>query len=870
MSGTRVLCADGRPGDAHRASGGPLRRRVRRTQWPDLPRALALATLCASAGLCAGGAHAALPGTAVPLPLGGAAYRVAQQGYDAYARHDYAAAERYAREAIRQRPDVASLRLLLANAQAAQRRLRDASRTLADAQRYVGPDASLAARKRQIDAQLAAATTPAAAPSRRAQAAAPGALPGAASPDNLTGRAYVLAQHAYDAYAKKDYAGALAAANEAIALRPDVLRLRLLAIDAMNALGHDEDAWRAATDATRRFGDRAELRQRRLLAGARLAPKAAAAAHEARERGDFAQAAAHTREALAYAPDHPGYWLQLFDALLAGNDLPGLEQAATDALAAGVSPALMPYTVRGYARAAQGRFAEADADFAQALQIADAPERDRRIARVIIADVWTAEGNPQRALDLLAPLAPLGDDTDAKIASRRFAAHERLASAQGPAQPGDMAAASRIAFAARPVFDCTVDQYGSACDVYAADPGFAARHAMILAQQRGDKAAAVAYAREAVAANPRDPEHRVQLINTLSSAGDTAGARREARAALDAGLLAGMAPLQAAYIAQLAGADRRAFDYFAQADAAGQLPPQAAADAGYSAYRAHDDEAAARYFERAIDYGTSPPDGAAPASLLQLQDLRNAHADATRTWGVIASLSYRGAGLQPGVATGVAPGVDNTWQTGIEGYWRPFGSLGDRMFEVYARAYQSFGGGEGVPSGVSTALGAVGARAKPFASVNMVVAFERLIPFGAHAPSDWLARLAYSGGFGTERRLDVPSWWTVQDYGEIGHYVTNGWNYGTGYLEAGRTWRLDTISPKLTVFPYGVVGADYDSSINRSIPVGIGVGVSSRYWFRDSFYDSPRSYIDVSVQYRWRITGDNRGGGVFFGTVLSY
>jgi hypothetical protein len=116
----------------------------------------------------------------------------------------------------------------------------------------------------------------------------------------------------------------------------------------------------------------------------------------------------------------------------------------------------------------------------------------------------------------------------------------------------------------------------------------------------------------------------------------------------------------------------------------------------------------------------------------------------------------------------------------------------------------------------------------------------------------------------------VPSWWTVQDYAEVGHYVSNGWNYGTGYIEAGRTWRLDTISPKLTVFPYAVVGMDYDSSINHSIPVGMGVGISSRYWFRDGFYDSPKSYVDVSVQYRWRLTGDNRAGGVFFGTVLSY
>ena len=65
---------------------------------------------------------------------------------------------------------------------------------------------------------------------------------------------------------------------------------------------------------------------------------------------------------------------------------------------------------------------------------------------------------------------------------------------------------------------------------------------------------------------------------------------------------------------------------------------------------------------------------------------------------------------------------------------------------------------------------------------------DALIAIGSRAPEDWLLRLAYSGGFGTERRLDVPSWWTVQDYGEVGHYVSNGWNYATGWAGCGSRW----------------------------------------------------------------------------------
>ncbi|CAD6546512.1 hypothetical protein LMG27952_04442 [Paraburkholderia hiiakae] len=830
----------------------------------NVPRALLLAALWAAlAGV--GRAHAqALPQGTQPLPLSGAAYRVAQQGYDAYGRRDYAGAERYAREAIRQRPDLASLRLLLANSQAARGQWREASRTLSDAIAQIGPDATLTARRREVDAQVAALARPGAATGggRTARAAAP---PGSGPPDYLTGRAWQLAQDAYKSYSAKQYDSAWREANAVIALRPDILRLRLLAIDAATAGGHDREAWQAAQEAQRRFGDSQALRERRTQIGARLAPAAVQAAQAARTRGDDAQAIALMHEAIGYAPTQLGNRLLLCQMLLEQNDMAGLEAAAGDAIASGATPTLMPYVLRGYARAAQGRAAQADEDFAQALLSEGASVRDERVAHAIIADVWTAEGQPQRALDLLATLPPVGDDTDALIAMRRYYARAALAQAAGPSTPGE-----RVVTTARPVLDCTIDQYGSACDVYAADPGFADRRAAIVAAQRGDQAAALAAQRRAVAADPRNPQHRLELIDALTAAGDTAGAKREARAMTDAGLLDALPPLSAAYVAQRAGDDRRAATYFARADEAGQLPLQAAGDAGYSAYRAHFDALAASYFKRAIDYGTSPPPGVAPATLVQLQDLRNAHADVTRDWGAIASVNYRGSGLQPGVSTGEVPGSYNNWQMGLEGYWRPFGSLGDRNFEVYARVYQDVGAKGDAPSGVSTALGAIGARAKPFESINAVVAFERLIPIGSRAPSDWLLRLAYSGGIGTERRLDVPSWWTVQDYGEVGHYVSNGWNYGTGYLEAGRTWRLDTISPKLTVFPYAVAGVDYDSSINHSVPVGIGVGVSTRYWFRDNFYDAPRSYVDVTVQYRWHVTGDDRAGGVFFGAVLSY
>ncbi|TGT20348.1 bacteriophage N4 adsorption protein A, partial [Mesorhizobium sp. M3A.F.Ca.ET.174.01.1.1] len=132
------------------------------------------------------------------LPLSGAAYRVAQEAYAAYARGDYAGAVARTREAIRQRPDVVSLRVLLANSLAAERRYGEASRSLGDAIAQLGPDPALTARRRQIDA-LNAST----------RAVARGGRQPAGDPNALSGAALDAAQHAYKAYAAKDFAATI-------------------------------------------------------------------------------------------------------------------------------------------------------------------------------------------------------------------------------------------------------------------------------------------------------------------------------------------------------------------------------------------------------------------------------------------------------------------------------------------------------------------------------------------------------------------------------------------------------------------------------------------------------------------------------------
>ena len=833
-----------------------------------------------AAALCLGTAAQAASGAsgALPLPLSGAAYRVAQEGYASFARHDYETSAAQAREAIRQRPDVASLRLLLANSLAGEHHYEAAALSLSRAIVEIGPDRALVARRAQIEAlgrSVSAASHNRSALGKRkeADASAASAAAGGGDEKPLTGAAFAAAQRAYALYAGKDFADSAKAASEAIALRPDLLRLRLLQIDAASNAGQDAAAFAVDEEAAKWFGDTDALRLRRSYIGNRLAPKFSSDAFAARSRGDIARAIELMRRAITYAPDRTGYRIQLIDALFAANDLPGVEAAASDGIAYGIAYGtadagdnIMLWTLRGYARAAQGKLELADADFAKAVQEKSATQRDQRVAHTIIADVWNKEGQPQRALDLLAPLKFVNDDTDPPLAARRYKAKQLLAAGALNVS----ATTTPIDPALRPDIACNATEFGALCYVYPGDPGFAAARNAVAATKRGDRKATIEFAREAVAAAPDDPQHRIELINALTNDHQGAAATREAKAAVRAGLLDGMPGLSAAYIAQRAGENGDAYRRFARTDAAGELPSRANADAAYAAAKAHENKDAAMYFERAIDAGTTPADGDTAATPQQLLDMRSAHANVTRDWGFNVSTNYRSAGLQPGFASTPSPGIANNWQAGVEAYWRPFGSLDDRMFEVYTRGYENFGVSDGGPSGVSTLENVVGARVKPFASINTIFAFEHIFPIGSHVNNDWLARLAYSGGVGTERRIDKPSWWTVQMYAEGGCYLNAATCYATTNIEGGRSIRIDSISPKLIVFSYAVFGADYDSSIDHRVPAGAGVGVSTRYWMRDSAYDTPRSFVDLSVQYRWHITGDDRSRGLFFGAIYSY
>ncbi|OLL32581.1 hypothetical protein BTH42_06070 [Burkholderia sp. SRS-W-2-2016] len=821
-------------------------------------RRASLAYAALSAALAAAWSPAAADEN-LPLPLAGGAYRVAQRAYDEYARGDYDAALRDAREAVRLRPDVARLRTLLHEAETASRRhaqplaVHPASGTEGNAQnRHTARDA---------------ATRDTAGRRTVAQHATTG---DALAQQAATGDA--VAQHAATRSTAAQHDAATQAPAPATATPAPQPQPHDAPTGAAATQRFAAEAYRAAAD--NRPQDAADLFQRALDAGGpnhelegrrdamrrQMAQQPAGDAYRALAADQLDEARAQIAQAIALAPDVMSYRLLLVNVLIRQQRYADAEQAAGDAIRVDDEDAV-PVLLRGYLRQQQGRRELARADYARALGNDTLGDDDLRELRLYVADAYMAARAWQDADALLGKLPARDGEANWR---RALIAYHREHGGQPPLLA--------------PFLDCRVTPYGTVCN---AQPAPSASNAMIAAIYRAlgqhERAAALALARVLAASKPNEQRYRRVLAQALDANGEHSAAQ-QARAHLDP-----PAPdLEFAYLAATSGAPALALDAFQQIDAAGKLPPRALQDAAFSAINANDKPAAVRYFERGIDAADA---GQLDATEQQRYDMRRSVDELERQFGAYVSLSYRGSNnMQTGQNQSALVG-DNL-QLGTEAYWRPRALEHDGAYvDLYARLTgtpysapststdratgATFTGSS--PTGLASLLSAFGVRWKPLAGQNAILAFERQQAIGSKAQSDWLARLGYSNGVGTDLRYDRANWNSAQVYAETGYYTIANTYYFTSELQGGRSFRLpEAWFHHTTLEPLAVLGADYNNAYNTPLAVGVGVGVNLRTWFREDRYHAPRSYLDVSIQYRVRIAGDDRATGWFIRSVFNF
>jgi tetratricopeptide (TPR) repeat protein len=748
-----------------------------------------------------------------PLPLSGAAYRMAEQAFAAYDRGDHATAYRQAAEAARLRPDVVRLRLLQIYA----------------LQKLGRADEARAQARRALRDGLDDPALP-------ALAAAPAAAAGDVRPDaagQAYQRAFAVATEAYDAYNNDRMAEAAAKAEQAFRQQPQQGAWAMLWIAALETGQQLEEADAAAATALQLGAPNvADLQAKRVALGRQRAVKPAQDGYQALIAQDFKASAEFARQAVERAPDVASHRLLLITALMFDGRLAEAEAAATQALE-NDDEDTVALAMRGYLRQRQSRTTEANADFDAALLHDWLDAQQQRNVRLLAVDAALAAGDRTRAAWLLAPLqdATLAADEDEearKLLGEAVARREKALRAVRNDEPLTLASYPA------PFQQCRDTPYGTQCELMPADlqgDGGPAQRAYA-AYGRQDYQEAIRQARQAVEETPGNATLE-GLLTTVLAAGDR-GQQAQARQRLDAALAArpddAALLMQRGYLHQRAGEPERALADFRAAEATGKAPPTVALDQAYAHAATGDNRQAVTLLRGAID---SADLGTLPLDKAQRYNTRSSIANLSREWGVITSAGFRGARQAATSLGGAAistPG-DSVFGT-LEAFWRP-PALNNRhgTLEAYARLagtlydegglYESLLAvdpctGEATPdardraerlghsrsiAGWPSTVGSLGVR-YAFGRTGISAGIERrqflgsatrqggIYPDSAaiqcriqdqssqpllaryRLGSDaggWMSYLTYGFYRGTGVRTDVRQWWTVSGYAQAGY-----------------------------------------------------------------------------------------------------
>ncbi|MGV6395670.1 NfrA family protein [Pseudomonas caspiana] len=831
----------------------------------------------------------------LPLPLTGPAYQTANEAYSAYERKDYDLAIAKAREALRQRADVTRLNRLIALAER-DKDMRDNPRRYPQSRQAPGFGAAAQAFKAYDRDNFAVAAQAA----RKAISQAPKRM----DYRLLLIESLQRQQHLQEADLATSDALRVFPDDDTLLMRREAIRRQLaapLAIAGYRALQADNlplavDQARKAVDWAPEIGAHQQLLISTLIeAKDYRAAELAATGALAQDDGEIApwilRSYALDRQGKTQAARNDLKQALAIDGLL-DSEVREIRFFAADLALSNNEPELaltqlqqLPPDESGeLARrraAAQAAVRQKSNGLKTALRFPAPALNCQESAFGLICDIWPGnqrDGGTDMAVQAYAALARKDSASAATLANEAIR--------RAPENPAYRSL----------LVSALTDQKRLPEALQAANSGLAANgdDARLLAQrgrlhqQMNEDSAARKDFTQALALGTLPAYEEASLYAAL---GQRRTARERLQQARDTGELESMSDLQIAYLSVQAGDDDAAHESFRKSDAATRLSPTATQDAAYTAMRVNDDEHAVGYFKRVIDAKNS---GELDMPAQQLFDTRRAVADVSRTWGLTSTTSYRGNSSSSGLSSAPSTsngnsgsssgGSNDSLQNSTELSYRPLGYRNARFVELYGRITDTLWSKNGdSDTGLDALQGALGVRIKPFSSLNVMAAVERTFPLGSSdVDGDWLLRLGYGSSIGTDLRVDTPSWWTSQLFAEAGHYINDSRNYINSEWQGGRSYAIGGAGSRWVAFPHVVAAYDYDSKMNSKTgadgradyssghAAGVGIGNNVRYWFREDAYNAPRSYVDFSLQYRVKVSGDDRAKGVFARLTYSY
>lgn len=408
-----------------------------------------------------------------------------------------------------------------------------------------------------------------------------------------------------------------------------------------------------------------------------------------------------------------------------------------------------------------------------------------------LARSYRLSGQPQRALDTLAPL-PAGPWPSAAIEAEY---HDEIAR--------DEEALGR-----------TREARGELERAVAVEPTAERRFRLgQLAERLGEREEARRQLEAAVAAEPGNLEYKAALAYTLRSSGDLARA--------------------AQLLSEVLAAEPNRYTLHE--------------DLGYTYLSLGENDKAIEQFKWAIDNQQLYPSETQEereAKARTIEGLRRTINAVEPHWTAYGYTNLCLAGHYCERRTRNLESLISTNQGGLELDYQPpgIGYVDGRTFQGFARTFFSYAPGTISPQGNSF-QGGIGIHYKPLRDYNLVVSGERLIKFGANAINNWEGRISFSTSTGYELDpvasrsrysllyLDFAA--TPQSPHQILTYGDG--REGVNFQFADRM----VISP----FVYGIFRGNYGIGANTSAETGIGA--SLRAFFYEDKYHAPRDALEL-------------------------
>jgi IS1 family transposase/tetratricopeptide (TPR) repeat protein len=203
-------------------------------------------------------------------------------------------------------------------------------------------------------------------------------------------------------------------------------------------------------------------------------------------------------------------------------------------------------------------------------------------------------------------------------------------------------------------------------------------------------------------------------------------------------------------------------------------------------------------------------------------------------------------------------------QGGLELAYQPpgIGLRDERIFQILGRFLWSTEP-RSLNVDVDSLQGSVGVRYKPFKQVNAYVSAERLFKIGSQAENNWLLRVTSGWDQGTRLKIGESLWPYSLLYGDLGYFVEHSSRVAF-YGEARQGLALK-VGNAVMLTPHLVLDGRYQTlNPNRNAYLEGGLGASLKYFFNPTRYETPRSSLELLIQYKigliesasgWVVTG---------------